>query len=134
MAGKQKRSHFPDRAAWRAERALELIHGDLCDPISPATPIGNAYFMLLVDDHNRYMWVSMLVSKDRAAATIKEYQVWVEEESGCKLAMLRTDRGGEFTSKQFVNYCMAEGVQRQLTAAYSPQQNGVVEHRTAMPW
>jgi hypothetical protein len=82
MAGKQKRSHFPDRAAWRAERALELIHGDLCDPISPATPSGNVYFLLLVDDHSRYMWVSTLVSKDRATATIKEYQVWVEAESG----------------------------------------------------
>jgi hypothetical protein len=58
--------------------------------------------------------------------------VWVEAESGCKLAMLRTDRGGEFTSKQFTDYCMAEGVQRQLTAAYSPQQNGVDERRNAM--
>jgi hypothetical protein len=64
MVGKQKRSHFPDRAAWRAERALELVHGDLCSSISPATPSGNAYFLLLVDDRSRYMWVSTLVSKD----------------------------------------------------------------------
>jgi hypothetical protein len=43
--------------------------------------------------------------------------------------VLRTDRGGEFTSVEFAEYCAAEGVRQQLTAPYSPQQNGVVERR-----
>jgi transposase InsO family protein len=43
--------------------------------------------------------------------------------------VLRTDRGGEFTAVQFAEYCAGEGVERHLTAPYSPQQNGVVERR-----
>ncbi|GKA04731.1 ribonuclease H-like domain, reverse transcriptase, RNA-dependent DNA polymerase [Tanacetum coccineum] len=43
--------------------------------------------------------------------------------------MLRTDRGGEFTSNEFTQYCKENGIARQLTAPYSPQQNGVVERR-----
>ncbi|GJZ46102.1 ribonuclease H-like domain, reverse transcriptase, RNA-dependent DNA polymerase [Tanacetum coccineum] len=43
--------------------------------------------------------------------------------------MLRTDRGGEFTSNEFTQYCKVNGIARQLTAPYSPQQNGVVERR-----
>lgn len=39
------------------------------------------------------------------------------------------DRGGEFTSKLFNTYCDEAGISRQLTAPYSPQQNGVVERR-----
>jgi hypothetical protein len=132
MTGKQRRTVFPDQAAWRAERGLELVHGDLCGPISPATPSGNSYFLLLVDDHSRYMWISTLVSKNQAAATIMDFQSRAEGESGHKLSMLCTNRGGEFTSKQFAEYCVQEGVQRQLTAPYSPQQNGVVERRNAM--
>ncbi|GJS98228.1 zinc finger, CCHC-type containing protein [Tanacetum coccineum] len=46
-----------------------------------------------------------------------------------KLRMLRTDRGGEFTSNEFTKYCKENGIARQLTAPYSPQQNGVVERR-----
>nr|GEW33900.1 zinc finger, CCHC-type [Tanacetum cinerariifolium] len=46
-----------------------------------------------------------------------------------KLRMLRTDRGGEFTSNEFTKYCKENGIARQLTASYSPQQNGVVERR-----
>jgi hypothetical protein len=77
------------------------------------------------------MWISTLVSKDQAAATIREYQVRVEGESGCRLLMLCRDRGGEFNSKQFV-YCQANSVQQQLIEAYSPQQNGVVERCNVM--
>lgn len=43
--------------------------------------------------------------------------------------MLRTDRGGEFVSNEFQFYCESNGITRQLTAPYSPQQNGVVERR-----
>ena len=48
--GKQHRAPFPQATAYRAERALELVHTDLCGPISPATPGGNKYFLLVVDD------------------------------------------------------------------------------------
>ncbi|GJW91351.1 zinc finger, CCHC-type containing protein [Tanacetum coccineum] len=43
--------------------------------------------------------------------------------------MFRTDRGGEFNSNEFTRYCKENGIARQLTAPYSPQQNGVVERR-----
>jgi hypothetical protein len=57
----------------------------LCGPISPATPSGNKYFLLLVDDLNRYMWIAVIPSKDRAAAAIKDIQARAEDESGLKL-------------------------------------------------
>jgi hypothetical protein len=106
MTGKQRHTAFPNQAAWRAEHGLELVHGDLCGPISPTTPSGNSYFLLLVDDHSRYMWILTLVSKNQAAAVIMDFQARAEGESGHKLSMLRIDRGGEFTSKQFVKYCV----------------------------
>jgi transposase InsO family protein len=78
-----------------------VVHGDLCGPISPVTSRGNKYFLLLVNDLSRYMWVATISSKDRAAAAIKDIQAWAEGESGLKLKALRTDRGGEFTAMEF---------------------------------
>ena len=76
------------------------------------------------------MWLSLLSAKDQpAAAPIKRIRASVEVETGRKLRLLRTDRGGEFTVATFAEYCAEEGISRQLTAPYSPQQNGVVEHR-----
>jgi hypothetical protein len=37
--------------------------------------------------------------------------------------------GGEYTSNSFNEYCRNEGIKRQLTAAYTPQQNGVSERK-----
>jgi hypothetical protein len=89
-----RRTSFPEQVKWRVERALELVHGDLYRPISPATPSRSVYFLLLVDDRSRFMWLTTLASKDQAAAAIEDVQMRVGDESGCKLAMLRTDRGG----------------------------------------
>jgi len=58
----------------------------------------------------------------------KNFKVGVEKESGAYIISLRTDRGGEFTSNEFENFCKDQGITRQLTAAYyTPQQNGVAE-------
>ncbi|WKA06415.1 hypothetical protein VitviT2T_024314 [Vitis vinifera] len=38
-------------------------------------------------------------------------------------------RGGEFTSLKFNAFCKTNGISRQLTAAYTPQQNGVAERK-----
>ena len=97
---------------------LELVHGDLYGLIMPATYGGRWYFLLLMDDCSRYMWLQLLTGKDEAAATIKKFKMRVEAESGKKLRVLRTDRGGEFTSVQFAAYCADQGVVRHHIAPY----------------
>ncbi|XP_042756658.2 retrovirus-related Pol polyprotein from transposon TNT 1-94 [Lactuca sativa] len=129
LVGKQSRSSFPASTNYRAKKKLELVHGDLCGPVSPPTPAGNIYFMLLVDDYSRVMWVFFIKTKDEAFRTFTDFRSKVENETGEKLKMLRTDRGGEFLSKKFEEYCSETGLERQYTAPYSPQQNGVVERR-----
>ncbi|XP_034594666.1 uncharacterized protein [Setaria viridis] len=47
---KQRRLPFPQQASFRAKERLELVHGDLCGPVTPATPGGRRYFLLLVDN------------------------------------------------------------------------------------
>ncbi|KAL8101290.1 hypothetical protein AgCh_033242 [Apium graveolens] len=129
LMSKQIRKYFPSQANFRAKQPLELIHGDLCGPITPATKAGNKYFLLLVDDYNRVMWVYLLTRKDEALGAFKKFKLLVERDSEKKVKMLRTDRGGEFSSKQFIEYCDNMGISRQFTAPYTSQQNGVVERR-----
>jgi hypothetical protein len=71
----------------------------------------------------------MLPSKDCVAAEITRIQAAAERKSGNVLGTLRTNHGGEFSTGQFKKYCQELGVRRELTAPYTPQQNGVVEHR-----
>lgn len=73
LAEKQKRTLFLEQTKYRAQPPLELVHGDLCGPITPATPSRNSYFLLLVDDRSYFMWLTVLPSKDWAAEAIKEF-------------------------------------------------------------
>jgi transposase InsO family protein len=132
QAGKQRRTSFSAKAEYRVEQRLELVHGDLCGPISLATPRDNKYFLLLMDDLSRYMWVTTISSKDRVAAAIKDIQAQVEGESDLKLKALHTDRRGEFTVMEFMDYCATEDVHHQHMAPYSQQKNGVIERRNRM--
>jgi hypothetical protein len=130
MLMKQRRLPFPQQSSFRAKERLELMH--LCGPVTPATPGGRRYFLLLVDDLSRYMWVVVIGSKGEAAEAIRRTRAAAEAECGRKLCMLRTDNGGEFMVAEFASYYADEGVQCHYSASYSPQQNGVVERRNQM--
>ncbi|KAI5338773.1 hypothetical protein L3X38_018045 [Prunus dulcis] len=59
----------------------------------------------------------------------KRFSATVELQSGYKVKKLRSDRGGEYTSNEFNKFCDEMGMERHLTVAYSPQQNGVAERK-----
>ena len=129
LMGKQTRRVFPQATHYRATEKLQLIHGDLCGPITPRTQAGKRYIFVLIDDYSRYMWTSLMSEKSQAFETFKKFKNLVEQETGKKIQTFRTDRGGEFISGEFNGYCELSGIKRHLTAPYSPQQNGVVERR-----
>jgi transposase InsO family protein len=126
---KQRRLPFPQQSSFRAKERLELVHGDLCGPVTPATPGGRRYFLVLVDDLSRCMWVVVLGSKGEVANAIRHAQAAAEAECGRKLRVLRTNNGGEFTVAEFASYYADEGVQRHYFASYNPQQNDIIERR-----
>lgn len=128
LMSKQARQSFPCQAERRAKQVLELVHGDLCGPHQKHQPATGTSF-LLVDDFSRKMWIYMLKSKNEALSVFKKFRVQVEKDSKKEIKILRTDRGGEFTSNDFTTYCEDAGIIRHFTAPYTPQQNGVVERR-----
>ncbi|GJR48432.1 zinc finger, CCHC-type containing protein [Tanacetum coccineum] len=52
---KHNRTPFPNQAKFRSKNPLDLVYGDLCGPISPATYSGKKLIFLLVDDCTRHV-------------------------------------------------------------------------------
>ncbi|KAL8101414.1 hypothetical protein AgCh_033340 [Apium graveolens] len=129
LMSKQSRRPFPSQAIFNSRKTLEIVHADICGPIMPITPGGNRYFLLFVDDYSRKMWVYLLKEKSSAFEMFKKFKALVENGAERSIKILRTDRGGEFCSKEFTEFCEKAGIQRHYTAPYTPQQNGVVERR-----
>lgn len=129
MVGKQTKNSFPVEKAKRAEDILEIVHADLWGPARTESLAGSNYFLLFTDDYSRMSWVYFLKHKSEAFEYFRKFKAFVEKQSGKALKVLRTDRGGEFLSKEFNDFCEDEGIGRQLTTPYKPQQNGVAERK-----
>jgi hypothetical protein len=53
----------------------------------------------------------------------------VENQTGKKIKVLRSENGGEYASTEFVEFCTHVGIRRQMTVPYNPQQNGVAKRK-----
>ena len=80
----------------------------------------------MVDDASRHVTVEFLKSKDQAAQKIKDYLTYLHICSKIPYA-IRTDRGTKFVKHMLQSWCEAQGIELQLTAPYSPSQNGVAK-------
>ena len=103
VAGKHHRAPFPKALSYQTSEPLEIVHGDICGPITPPTLGGSRYFLLIIDDYTRLTWVEMLHQKSDAFEAFKRFKSLAETEKGVKLKAPRSDRGGEFTSTDFSN-------------------------------
>lgn len=105
MIGKQHRDPIPKKSTRRASEKLQLIHADLCGPISPASNSNKRYSLCFIDDFSRKAWVYFLVEKSETFNMFKCFKKLVEKETGMSIRCLRTDRGGEFNSEEFNELC-----------------------------
>ena len=92
---------MPKKSSWRASQKLELIHADICGPISPESDSGKRYILCFIDDFSRKSWVFLLAKKSEALNCFKRFKIMVEKVILMFVRYLRTDRGGEFTSNEF---------------------------------
>jgi hypothetical protein len=131
LIGKQHRSSIPKKSTWRATEKLQLqlVHADICGPVTPISNSKKRYFLCFIDDYSRKAWTYFLTEKSESLYVFQCFKKMVEKETGKFINCLRTDRGGEFNSNEFKEFCRHNGIRRQLTTSYTPQQNGVAERK-----
>jgi len=62
LQGKQQREPFQQREEFKTD-LIELIHSDLCGPITPTGRNGERYVLTFIDDKTRHFYVTMTKTK-----------------------------------------------------------------------
>ena len=75
------------------------------------------------------MYVYLMKHKSETFEVFKEFQNEVQNQLGKTIKALRSDRGGEYLSQEFVDHLKQCGIVPQLTPSGTPQWNGVSERR-----
>ena len=124
---KQHRDTFPVGNSYIVCRPLEIVHYDICGPMQTSSIGGYNYFLNFIDDYSRKTWVYFLKHKSDAFSCFQQFKALVENQSGHRIKTLRTDRGGEYVSNEFLIFCKTHGIQKKFTVWYTPEQNDVIE-------
>ena len=128
LMGKMTKTPFSGMME-RATDLLEIIHTDVCGPMSVASRGGYRYVLTFTDDLSRYGYIYFMKHKSETFEKFKEFQSEVENQRNKKIKFLRSDRGGEYLSYEFGEHLKKCGILSQLTPPGTPQRNGVSERR-----
>ena len=126
IGGKQSKTPFKTSTTTTSE-PLELVHSDLCGKMGEKSIGGAEYFLTFLDHHTHYCWVYPLKRKDQTFSCFRDWKAEVENRTGQRLKTLRTDNGGEYTSREFQSHLKTCGIRHELTIPKTPEQNGAAE-------
>ena len=134
IKAKATRKPFPQESKTEYEAYGDKIVSDVWGPAQTKLLGGKHYYLLFKDKFSHEEWIYFLKHKSEVFDHYKKFEAWVKVQRKARIAILGTDRGGEFTSKTFDNHLENAGTARHLTVHDSPASNGMAEraNRTLM--
>ncbi|KAJ9544283.1 hypothetical protein OSB04_023990 [Centaurea solstitialis] len=127
--GKMRRASHPPKPEQVSKSPLSLLHMDLCGPMKFQSLAGRKYILVIVDDFSRYTWTKFLKTKDETSYLIINFLKAVQLQLKLPVQTVRTDNGTEFKNNVLKSFYNSFGITQTFSAARTPEQNGVVEHR-----
>ena len=116
--GKNTKKSF-SRSKNRDKGILDLIHSDICGPMSSLYFSGCLYYVFFIDDHSRKSWIYFFKVNSETFDKFKEFKALIENQTKRHIRILRSDN--EYESNEFDDFCREAGIKRELTVPYNPQ-------------
>ncbi|KAI3715526.1 hypothetical protein L6452_22511 [Arctium lappa] len=127
--GKMKRSSFKSKSESSISSALELLYMDLCGPMRTTSINGKKYVLVMIDDYSRYTWLEFLRNKSDAPELIIAFIKRIQVRLQLPVRTIHSDNDTEFKNDTLQSYLTSVGISHNFSAAYAPQQNGIVERK-----
>ena len=108
---------------------LELVYSDVGGPMETTSLGGHRYVVSFIDSYSRF--ARAYFAKHKSEVLQKFHQFCIDEgvPKTFSSLTLRSDGGGEYDNIASDEFRFALGIKREMTAPYSPHQNGVAERR-----
>lgn len=101
----------------------------MCGPFRVNSLGGCQYFVTFIDDYSRKVWIYFFTNKNQVLSKFQHFVHLMTTTTGQSIKTFHTDNGGEYTSKEFSDFCSSKGISRELVPPYTPKCNGVAERR-----
>ena len=78
--GKNITKPFPQREH-KSKEHLDLVHSDVCGPMSVHSFSGYSYCVTFIDDYSRKTWIYFLKAKSKVFERFQEFNILVENQT-----------------------------------------------------
>ena len=95
---KQKKLPFSNSTSL-SPKPFSLIHVDIWDPCASHSMNGHKYFLTIINDHSRYVWVILMSTKSETQQHLKDFITLMEKQFDTKIKAIQSDNGAEFIMK-----------------------------------
>lgn len=126
ILSKSSRIRF-NTAVNRSKGTLEYVYSDLQGPAQTISLSRARYFVSILDDYLRIIWVYVLNHKDEAFDQFKTWKTLMETQKERKIKRLGTNNGLEYYNKSFDDYCAGHGISIHKKVRNTPQHNELAE-------
>ena len=128
-ANKLNRKPHSSQMVLRRSSKLELVDSDVRGPMEITSLGGHRYVVSFIDSYSRFARDYLMKHKSEVLEKFRQFCIDEGVAKTISSLTLRSDRGGEYDNKAFDEFCFAQVNKREMTALFSPHQNGVAEHR-----
>jgi len=116
----------PVDGPWSKE-LFDLVHTDVMGPFKVESIGRKKYLISLIDDFTRYMELNFVFMKSDTSRVLQIFCEKINTQTKRYSRSFRSDQGGEYINTELTDYFESKGIQYLVTAAYSPESNGVAE-------
>ncbi|KAK9063535.1 hypothetical protein SSX86_017405 [Deinandra increscens subsp. villosa] len=113
----------------KTNACFDLLHCDVWGKYRTPSFTRANYFLTIVDDLGRAVWVFLIKHKNEASSCLINFHKMIQTQFEKNIKRIQCDNGGEFTSNKMLDFYTKEGIILETTCPHTPQQNGVVERK-----
>ena len=126
-ANKLNRKPPSPKTALRKSSKLDLVYSGVRGLMETISLGGHRYGVSFIGSYSRFARDYFVKHKSEVLDKFRQFCIDEGVPKTFSSLTLRSDGGGEYDNKAFDEFCFAQGIKREMTAPYSPHQNGVAE-------
>lgn len=111
----------------KAENCFDLIHCDLWGSYRVPASFGARYFLTIVNDCSRGVWIYLLNGKDEAPLALRRFFAMIKRQFDKEVKIVRSENGTKFTC--LTDYFAENGILHETSCVRTPEQNERVERK-----
>ncbi|GKD41946.1 ribonuclease H-like domain-containing protein, partial [Tanacetum coccineum] len=105
----------------------DIVHLDVWEPYKITSKDGYKYFLTVVDDYSKAVWLYLLKGKDEVTSNVIKFYNYLKNQFNKTVKNFRSDNGTKFANSNMNSFFKQHGIIHQTSCAYTLNKIGLLK-------